>query len=489
MTITQKEIPKNLRLPLVYNEFDPSQAVQGAAALVFKGLMIGQKLAGGAAELNTLYRISSRAEAQHYFGAGSLLERMINKWFENNTFTSLYAIALDETGSTKATGSIEFTDAATEAGSLAFYLGQRYQIAVLPTESTDDLALKLKAKIDADPFAIVTCAIDGGNSSLLNFTLKNAGEYGNSIKISTNYYSDEVNPAGLAYTLTAFNAGAVNPDVTPIVAAIEGEQYNTIAFPYRDNANLLVMKNEMNSRWNAMIAKEGHVFISTSQSFADATTFGSASNDPHLSAISSYGSISPEYEWAAGLAGVVARKAANDPAIPFQTEQIKGVYAPLAKDKWSLAERNQALFDGISVTDVGAGGEVIISTIITTYQTNALGAEDPSYLYTNTMLTLSYLRFDLNNELKLKFPQHKLGRDGTSFAPGQKVATPNAIKAVIFNKFKQWELKGLVEDFASFKKEIIVEIDQDDPNRVGVYITPNLINQLRVIGIVTAFKL
>jgi len=47
MSTSFNQVPTNLLIPFVAVEFDSSKASQGPALLAYKGLIIGQKLAGG----------------------------------------------------------------------------------------------------------------------------------------------------------------------------------------------------------------------------------------------------------------------------------------------------------------------------------------------------------------------------------------------------------------------------------------------------------
>ena len=48
---------------------------------------------------------------------------------------------------------------------------------------------------------------------------------------------------------------------------------------------------------------------------------------------------------------------------------------------------------------------------------------------------------------------------------------------------------GLVENLAAFKANLIVERDDNDPNRVNVLYPPDLVNQLRVFAVLNQFRL
>jgi hypothetical protein len=48
---------------------------------------------------------------------------------------------------------------------------------------------------------------------------------------------------------------------------------------------------------------------------------------------------------------------------------------------------------------------------------------------------------------------------------------------------------GLVEDLTNFKRNLLVERDPNDPNRVNVLYPPDLINQLRTFAVLAQFRL
>jgi phage tail sheath gpL-like len=131
---------------------------------------------------------------------------------------------------------------------------------------------------------------------------------------------------------------------------------------------------------------------------------------------------------------------------------------------------------------VGEDGNVYIERLITTYQTNPTGVPDPSYLDICTMRTLAYLRYTLRARIALRFPRHKLANDGTNFGPGQAIVTPAIIKSEILSLFASWENEGLVEGFAQFSNDIIVERNTNDVNRVDVLLSPDLMNAFRVFA-------
>ena len=87
------------------------------------------------------------------------------------------------------------------------------------------------------------------------------------------------------------------------------------------------------------------------------------------------------------------------------------------------------LHDGISTHTVDPGGNVLLERPITTYQLNAAGFPDTSYLDVTTIATLAYLRYTLRARIAQKYPRHKLADDGIAIAPGQAIVTPKTLSA------------------------------------------------------------
>jgi len=132
---------------------------------------------------------------------------------------------------------------------------------------------------------------------------------------------------------------------------------------------------------------------------------------------------------------------------------------------------------------------VLIERVVTTYQVNAYGIDDVSYLDLETKWTVDYIRFAFRARIALRFPRHKLADNGTSFAPGQAVATPNVIRGELLDVARQLELAGLLEGFDQFKDQLLVVRSDADRNRVNAVLPPNVVNQFRVFAASVQFIL
>ena len=270
------------------------------------------------------------------------------------------------------------------------------------------------------------------------------------------------------------------------------EQYDVIAMPFNDSASLTAFGDEMNDtsgRWSPMRQLYGHVFTAKRGDASTLASFGKSRNNQHETV---FGIESATPSSCVEVLGAFAARAAkalnNDPARPLQTLELIGVMAASAGSRFNLSERQTLLTSGIA-TEYVQGGYMRIERAITTYQKNAFGSDDNSYLDANTLFTLAYILRDLKSVITSKYPRHKLADDGTHFGSGQAVVTPSIIRSELIAEYQKLEEKALVENLDTFKTNLVVERDADDPNRVNVLLPPDLVNQLRIFAVLAQFRL
>lgn len=488
MAISFNQVPSQIRVPFLYAEFDNANAIQGPTRQPYRTLMIGQKLSAGTQAALTPVIVSSKAQAKTLFGQGSMLHDMVQHYFNNGGVIPLTCVALDDVGAgVQATGEIAFTGTATAAGTVTAYIGgKKVQAAVASGDDASDVAAALTAAIEADDDFIVSAAATLGDVAL---TAKHKGAIFNELDVRVNYAVEDELPAGITAVVTAMSGGTSNPDVATVFAALDETQYVVVINPYTDSSNYTAAETELADRFGPLRQNDGYAISAhRAASLSAQSTFGNARNSQFTVIQDVLGPNSP-WHWASALAGVIAQYGSIDPARPFQTLPLIGLLPPTSSERRTLEERNTLLYSGITSFDVDAGDVVRVDRVITTYKENALGAEDTSYLDLNTLLTLSYLRYDYRNRILLKFPRHKLANDGTRFGPGQAIVTPKVMKAETINIFKEWELLGLVEGVDQFKEDLIVERNASDVNRLDVLLPPDLVNQLIVTGVKIGFLL
>jgi phage tail sheath gpL-like len=267
--------------------------------------------------------------------------------------------------------------------------------------------------------------------------------------------------------------------------------FHILAHPYTDATNLTALEAELSSRSGPMRSIDGLAFTSALGSNTVLGALGDTRNSQFNIIASQPGEtpLTPPAEFAAMVAAVVAYYGAIDPARPFQTLTLDGALAPAEADWFTNTERNLLLGDGIATSKVGPGGVVQIERLVTTYQTNAAGSPDTAYRDATSLLTLQYLRYDFRAIWGREYSRHKLADDGTRFGAGQAVLTPKLAKARAVAWFQAMEELGLVEGIDQFKRDLVVERNATDVNRLDFLLPPNLMNQLVVTATSLQFKL
>lgn len=484
MTISFNDIPSNIRVPLAYVEFDNSRAVLGTPLMSRKLLVIGQMLATGTAAAGVPVRIISADQAEQLGGRGSMLSLMFSALKRANKYVETWAIPLeDDAAGVAATGSIAVTGPATGSGTLVLYVnGTRVKVAVTAGDAATAIATATAAAINADTSLPVTAEVDAVATDEVDITCRWKGESGNGLDVRVNFYPGEVLPAGTGVTITAMAGGATNPDVADAITAMGDEWYHSIVMPYTDAANLVALETELADRWGPLRQIDAIAFAAFRGTHGETGTFGSARNSKHISCLAT--GISPQapFIWAAVNAVVAEASLAIDPARPLQTLVLTGLLPPALTARWTQEERNLLLYDGVSTFKVDAGGQVLIERQLTTYQTNAFGVADPSYLDVNTPATLSYIRYAIRARITQKFPRCKLADDGNNFGAGQAIVTPKRVRNELIALMGELVTAGLVENIEQFKTDLVVERNADDRNRLDILASPDLVNQFRIFA-------
>ena len=464
------------RRPFVHVEIDPTGA--GATGQRFRTLLIGQRLGGVKAGVPRA--MGNEADGVAAWGQGSMLAGMVGAFRRQTQDVELWAVALDDAaGATKATTEVTVTAAATGAGTIALYIaGRRVPVNVIGATTVNNLATAIAAAINARPFLPVTAA---AAAAVVTITARHGGT-ASDIDVRVNYHPDESLPPGVALDIAAGTAGAGDPDIMDALAAFADQKFDLIVSPYTAVAQIAVLEDDLAARFGPASRVAGQAITAyrgAGGTVAQATTYGDARNSPHVTVMGMGKTPMPAYEWAAMVTGQVAPSAAEDPALPFHDLELIGALAPAVQDRWSDAEREALLHDGIATSYVDEGGKVRIERMITTYQTAPGGAVDEAYLDLNTPLTLNFMREDFRARIRRKFSRYKLANDGARFAPGQRVITPSRGRAEAVAWGREMEARGLLENFEQFKADVACARNPGDVNGLDWSVSPDLVNQFR----------
>lgn len=495
MSVSFNNIPAGVRVPLFYAEMDNSAANSAQAAL--RTLIIGQVNDGHThADIGKLTLCSRTEQAAEIGGAGSVLHAMHRSYKRNDSFGTVWVLPVQLGTGTAAAGSITVTAAATGSGIITLYVaGQRVQVNVVAGDTAAALATAIAAAINANTALPVTAAVDETTTSKVNVTAKSKGLLGNDITLQLNRLGTaggEALPAGVALALVAPSSGAGAPDLAAALAAVGDESFEFIIHPFTDAASLNALRDWMSDtagRWSWVKQLYGHCYSAKRGTLGELVAFGTARNDPHHT-VHGFEALVPQPAWevAAAYGARTAVFISADPARPTQTGVLTGIDAAPAGDRFMLDERQTLLTSGVATAYV-EGGEYRIERGITTYQKNAFGAEDDSYLDSETLHTSAHVLRTLKARITSKYPRHKLANDGTKYGPGQAIVTPVVIRGELIAAYRELEYLGIVENAEAFKENLIVERSTTNPNRLDVLFPPDYVNQLRVFALLNQFRL
>lgn len=481
----------NNRVPGVYVEMDPSQANTGAELQTT--LLIGQITDAGTATPEEPMLVQSAAQVLQACGEGSMLANMAMRYMRRDPFGTLYILPLeDDDAAQPAAGSITVTGPATAAGTISLYLGGiRVRCAVSAGDTAAAIATNLVAAIAATENLEVEAEVDDTTAAKINLTSIGAGQAFNGIDIRFDYLGipgGEYGVAGVSFAVVAMTGGTANPDIEDALANLSSQAFDFICMPYTDTANLNAMEAFLADdvgRWSWQQMIYGGAFSAYQGTLGQCTTFGLSRNDQHMSVMAYQDSPDPPWIWASEVMAMCAASLRGDPGLPLQYIGTT-LQAPPIASRWTLGERNTLLYDGMSTFRVGDDGSVIIERMCTTYQKNAAGAVDNSYLDVETMFGLMFVARDLTNYLLTRYARKKLVSDTTPVLAGSNCVNAPMIKASTVAEYRSLEAGGYVQNAAAFAAGIVVE---DAGNGLVKILAPvDLVNQLRQIAILLQFR-
>ena len=485
MPISFNEIPNNTKVPLFYAEFDNSRASTALGAGL-EALLIGQKLTAGTIGNAVPVEVNSVEQAKTFFGKGSMLARMAEKYFiNNNGKNSVTCIAAAEPSGSALSVAVAFTGTTSAAGVVNLYAGgRRYQTAIPAGTNAAGSASAVTLTIGADTESVFTAAVSGHT---LTLTHKQVGTANNSTAVELNYYDNDVFPTGVTATATR-TAGTGDVNLNSVINALPDKAFRLIACPFTNTSALTAMQTELADRFGIR-QLDGYAIHAKKDTLADLTTFGDTLNSQFTTIVGYDGGLEDEAEWAAAVVGATMAPAQEDPARPFQTLQLKGLVAPQPVDLFSRVNRESLLTSGIATFFTSPNGDALIERLVTTFKRNQFGSPDNSYMDLNTLLTLALIRNEVKTMTESKYPRHKIGNDGQIYGLGQAIITPKTYKTELVALASSWVERAYIEDLDTFKTNLIVQRNTVDPNRLDVLMPPDLVNQLRIVGVKIQFLL
>jgi phage tail sheath gpL-like len=489
-TITFKQYPVSNRVPGVYAELNNQNANSGQP--LQRTIIVAQKLASGTAATGVPYHFSSTTDIQLAMGEGSQAAIMAYRYRKIDLYGDLWILPLaDDPASVAATGTVTLTGAATAVGTFPLYIaGVQVFCAVNVGDTPTTVCQNLVTAAGLLPNLPVNVT---ANAGVLTVTAKNKGAAGNDIDIRLAYVGPpyEASPAGLAATVVKMANGATNPS-TALATALSnlaaGGGYDFMATAFNDPTSLTDIGNYFNDTsgtWSWSVETFGHCFAGFNGTFAQAVTLGTSRNDQHMTILPIQNTPTASFAIAADLCAAAAVSLRANPAVPLNGLTLN-VLAPPIADRFTVGEQNSLLYDGMSTINVSQQGTVQTQRLVTTYQLNAAGAPDNSYLDVETMYTLMAVIRAIRTQLQSQFFQKILVADGTRIPPGSAMTTAQVILLSVIATYGNLCLQGLCQNAQQFS-------DQADAVNAGnglveLYLPIQVANQLRVVAMLVAFS-
>ena len=498
-SVAFNRIPSNLRVPFFYAEINAgTNYYEGNSRL----LLVGQMLPTGTATPNV--PVILEHVPTDLAGPGSMLSEMYLFASRANPSGEIWMLPLVDAPGVAATATITPTPPGVSGTLVLYVCGQKLEVAVLSSDTAVTMGAEIAAAINAG-YATLTgltllfplVASASATTGVVTCTARHAGTLGNFLSIDKNLVGDEgpfVNNVAIA-NFGSGGAGLVSGTGVPLLTAalsnLGSEEYDWIAGPYADISSLNAFQSFLSDdggRWDPLQQIYGHYLSVNFGALAAQTTLGMARNDQHASVMAVTESPTSPWNWAAAIGGIVQLHKnlgadigdAGEISRPLQTLQLPGVLPPRTRaDYWDISERQTLYYDGLSGFIVNRDGTVSLDRVTTTYQTNAFGQNDTTWLDVDTIAQCVYATRYIRQYITQKHPRDALVDQNPQGLQG--FTTVSDLKADIILAYTQLVNGGIMKNLALFAANVIV-VQAGDPNRVNAYLPYDVVNQLRVFA-------
>lgn len=474
MAISFNQIPANVRQPLFYAEIDNSQANSFSSNL--KTLLFAQTITVANEEPTF---VGSESRAIELFGVGSMAHLMVKSYFNNNTQNELYVMPLaDAAGATKATHVITLAgvDLLLSKTAKVIIGGMVIEVNLQKGDSKEERATKVNDAINLDSTLPFVATVAG---EVVTLTARNGGLVAGQINVSVSNLESSV----------VATAGTGDPNIDDALMAKIGDvEFENWVSPYIEDGRIDKLTETISSRWNPEKSIFGHVWSIAGGTVTELKAIGERPNNQHLTIVGVRDTITSLASTLVAYVGQASASLSIDPARPLQTLQLNAVKNVSASSQLTFIEKKALLYAGISPLTYDSGKPDIVRAI-TTFRTNAFGANDVSYLDVNTLATLALIVRYLKQVITSKFARVKLVDNGTLISAGSNTVSPNVIRNEMIGAYDSLITSGVAENAPQFEANLIVERNQQDPNRLDVILPPDLVNQLRVFAVGVQFRL
>lgn len=398
-------------------------------------------------------------------------------------------------GPSAASGDTVFTGTATAAGTFYFSIGGELIRLTVPKGTTaDEAGTALVAAIGAAVELPVTATSLTGTVTM---TSKWQGATANQITIVANPGGDVQSanaPEGLTVTVPgALSGGAGDPDVESVFrdgdgADILGDRwYTVITAPYSDSTALGHYASIGDDRHNPPVNRRFAAYVGyTTETYAQAYAVPATINSPWICPVWDDRVLSPAFEFAAAISGLVAASATIDPGRPFKTLPV-GVPVENGANNRLYAEDDALFRAGMGYCRVNKAGHLVVGDLATSYRTNAGGAATEEWFDALAIHRRQQLAFDVETAISSEpYIRSILGSDDVVTAKDY-VVKPKTLVTTLINLVDAWASQGWVKNPEAIKETIVTEINESYNSRLDGALTLDEAQALRIVAIKASF--
>jgi phage tail sheath gpL-like len=449
-------------------------------------ILIGNRTTAGSATVDTAVYgpdtstpLSTEADAVSLFGAGSELHRMWRRVVPINPSTSVYAIAVAESGGTAASRAYTFATAASASGTVRFWIcGEKVEYSFISGDSVTTTAAGVKAAINARSHLPLTA---DNSSGVLTLTAKLKGPRGNRIRIR----SEITGGAGTTLDVTGSNylaSGATADSNTNALATIAPLNFYYQVSAANDSTQYGALLTQITSQALPLNGSLQRAVAGFNDSAANAITLATAINNPRAELVTlTHSDMTPEELAAVATAVYSLFESTAVPRLNFNffgsTAYSSGLWpvkAPLDGSAPTKAQIKSMLMSGVTPIGVGKGGSTYITRRVTTYSLNGSN-QDSRVRDAGKVTVCDKYTNDLKTRVGAAIEGKNIGDDPIGNEPiPSNVITPRDIKAIANKLTGDYASNGLLEREGEIKANTICIRNANPTDSIGVIIPLNI---------------
>lgn len=461
-------------------------ADNGVQLNAHKILVLGQKLPVGTANAGELQSdIITEKQIYEKFGRKSHIAKKLRAVLKNLSISrvrpQIDAIALEDNGTQKATGTFTFTGTATESEVIEIYIDSkingRYILSVVSGDTADDIGVKLATLINADANANYTAS---NTSGVVTITAENAGTNGNQIKLG---FDGVVAGVTLTKSGNYLSGGATDPVLSNVFDAIDGVQYHTIDYP--SVWDLTTLSNFTEPRFNVdndILYSQGFTFkvdtyanLNILLDSLNAKTICVGFDKINGGIFENPDVINSQFCAYRGLlftenSNVSSINSGNGQTVggitwgslPYFNMPFVNMPTTAQGEGFTEEEINELeTSGGWTLENNSSNTRVLTRELRTTYKTNDLGDADTTFVFLNRVDSLTIAREYYFNGIKQRYMRHRMTNATTTPSQLQAIVTKPEFIATMREFYDDLVVVGIFEggrgrEFTERVAEIVV---------------------------------